>query len=159
MVYNLNMNEEWRICKDFEDYAVSNLGRIYSLRRNTYNKFTERKGAISIQFHKDGKIIERTVARVVAQAFILNPNNLKIVLHKDGDCSNNRVDNLEWGNLSRKRPDVSERFSKPIKCLETGKVYPSVLSATKDIGATSSGICSHLKGHTKSIRGFHFIYV
>ena len=49
-----------------------------------------------INLHKDGKQKSYRTHRLVAQAFIDNPNNLPEINHKDEDKTNNNVDNLEW---------------------------------------------------------------
>lgn len=107
--------EEWRSIKGFEGYyEVSNLGRVRSLDRyvtcnngvNVYNRFkkgvilktgVKGGGYLFVGLHKDGcKTIEPSVHRLVAEAFIPNPENLPEVNHKDENKTNNSVDNLEW---------------------------------------------------------------
>ena len=90
-------NEVWKDCVGFEDYSVSNYGRIYSKRRDKIlklcvNSSNYKKCALK------GKNLY--VHRLVAQAFIDNPNNLEEVNHKDGNKWNNNADNLEWVSKS-----------------------------------------------------------
>ena len=93
------MKEIWISIKGYEDsYEISNLGRVKSLISN---------GLILKQSKdKDGyhvvslKRKSFRVHRLVATAFIPNPNNLEQVNHKDEDKSNNTVDNLEWCNTT-----------------------------------------------------------
>lgn len=97
-------NEIWKPIKETDGcYLISNYGRVKSVPRNgTINK----ERIIKQQLKKDnyyqvnmkvyGKSIWRRVNRLVAQAFIPNPDNLPCVNHKDGNKLNNCVDNLEW---------------------------------------------------------------
>lgn len=100
--------EVWKDVVGYEGiYQVSSLGRIKSVNyyrktnREQVRKPCKRKdGYLSIALSKDGKTITKTVHRIVATAFIPNPNNLEMINHKDEDRTNNSVDNLEWCSRS-----------------------------------------------------------
>lgn len=116
------MIEEWRPVIGFEEgYEVSNLGRVRSfdrvrpLRSRSGNMTVKRfKGRILYQgLNNKGYVMaylclnsERkacTVHRLVAKAFIPNPEGLPEVNHKDGNKENNSVGNLEWSSVSDNR--------------------------------------------------------
>lgn len=94
--------EEWRPVVGYEGlYEVSNLGRVKSLDYNKTGK--ERvlkggraKGYILYIFNRGGKRKYITGHRLVAEAFLPNPENLPQINHKDEDKTNNAVWNLEW---------------------------------------------------------------
>lgn len=107
--------EEWKEIEGYEGlYEVSNLGRVRSIDRvlmqpnkwgfissNYYKgKILSPKitkcGYCSINLSKDNKAKMVTVHRLVAKAFIPNPDNLPYVNHKDEVKSNNQAENLEW---------------------------------------------------------------
>ena len=108
--------EVWKDIKDYEGlYQVSNLGRIKSLERNNnqgkgnyhrnekIRKLKIMKGTNGnktnyyvVALSKNGKLKKFFVHRLVAIAFIDNPNNKPYINHKDGNGLNNSVDNLEW---------------------------------------------------------------
>ena len=92
------MMEEWRAVPGYEGlYEVSNTGNIKSLIKNKIIKyFINKKGYRLVSLSKNGIIKKFSVHRLVAQAFIPNPDNLPQVNHKDEDKTNNNVDNLEW---------------------------------------------------------------
>lgn len=102
--------EFWKECEDHKGYLVSNLGRVYSVKR-TITRSDGRKKTIGdkilAQFvsHR-GYLITRmdkktlSVHRLVAKAFKDNPNNFSEVNHIDGNKTNNHVDNLEWVSRS-----------------------------------------------------------
>lgn len=103
----MEKEEIWKDIEGYEGlYQVSNLGRVRSFDRidrlgrlrpgvilrplmNTY-------GYIQVSFCKEGKEKKLQVHRLVAQAFIPNPEGLPQINHKDENPKNNRVDNLEW---------------------------------------------------------------
>lgn len=101
-IINLS-NEVWLPVVGFEfGYEVSNKGRIKSLERVKVakNKLMTPKASTNkypfIALRKEGKTHQLRVHRLVAQAFIPNPENKPEVNHKDRDVSNNNVENLEW---------------------------------------------------------------
>ena len=93
-------------------YEISNMGRVKSLSRGVERKdgntrvteeriilpFITKCGYHQIVLCKDGVKKRQYIHRLVALAFIPNPNKLPIINHKDENKLNNRVDNLEWGS-------------------------------------------------------------
>lgn len=96
------MQEVWKDIKDYEGYyQISNYGRLKSFKvdsKGKIMKLTNKYGDyLSIVLQGKGKP-KRSVRihRLVAEAFIPNPDNLPEINHKDGNKQNNKVDNLEW---------------------------------------------------------------
>lgn len=112
-------NEIWKPVKGYEGiYEVSNIGNVRSLDRSVikYNALTKRDNILHIKgqimkpsinkygyyylsLSKDGNRKSHLVHRLVAEAFIDNPNNLPQVNHIDENKLNNNVDNLEFITL------------------------------------------------------------
>ena len=110
------MEEIWKDVKGFEGrYQVSNLGRVRSLdftwlaynykvcgyveckrKGKILKPKTSYNGYLQVCLKISSKNHYKLLHRLVADAFIPNPNNLPTVNHKDEDKWNNRVDNLEW---------------------------------------------------------------
>jgi uncharacterized protein involved in tolerance to divalent cations len=79
----------------FEKYTVSRDGKIWSLLSKKYLKFMVNT-YYYVTFRTNGKRRNYAVHRIVAEAYVPNPDNYKIVNHKDGNKKNNNVENLEW---------------------------------------------------------------
>lgn len=90
--------EVWKPVVGYESrYLVSNMGRVFSLIKDKMLRNVELKDGYHVVSLYDGKNKKSVkVHRIVAIAFVPNPNNLPQVNHKDEDKSNNKVDNLEW---------------------------------------------------------------
>jgi hypothetical protein len=108
MSFVLEENEKW--VNGYEGmYSVDTTGQVYSYKRGTKVKlaggvlYDKSRGCHSYRagcFFKDGKSKSLYFHRVVAEAFIPNPENKKEVNHIDGDKLNNRIENLEWATRS-----------------------------------------------------------
>lgn len=142
------MREIWRDIKDYEGlYQVSNWGRVKSLGNGKSNNSKERFlrpgkdgcGYLQICLCKNGKTKMFLVHRLVATAFLENPNNLPEVNHKDEDKTNNfvgtpendyRDGNIEWcyGEYNKNYGSRNERIS---KTMTNGKLSKKVLQFTK----------------------------
>ena len=141
------MQEIWKDIKNYEGlYQVSNLGRVKSVERKVWcerNKsfkvlkerilklWKSNCGYLRVVLCIDSKTRYHSIHRLVAEAFIPNPDSLPQVNHKDEDKTNNRIENLEWcsGEYNRNYGTRNERIKttqgKPVLCVETGVIYPS----------------------------------
>ena len=95
--------EQWKPIQEFNgEYEVSNLGRVRSMKQyggqigRIMPQTKQHHGYHAVMFWMNNKAYCRKVHRLVAEAFIQNPDNLKEVNHIDGNHDNNQVSNLEW---------------------------------------------------------------
>lgn len=118
------MEEIWKDIEGYEGlYQVSNLGNVKSLdcrvnfKDNSQNykrlkkgkilkKTINTKGYYYVNLSKQSKVKNIKIHRLVANAFVSNPNNYNIVNHIDGNKLNNRFDNLEWCTFSHNNKEA-----------------------------------------------------
>lgn len=111
------MEEIWKDIKGYEGlYQVSNLGNIKSLPKKTNNQYSykeiflkkalDNNGYLKVSLHKNKKQITKVIHKLVAEAFIKNPNNYNVINHIDGNKQNNRIDNLEWCTYSHNNKEA-----------------------------------------------------
>lgn len=97
---NVEVNEEWRAINEegYEGlYEVSNQGRIRNRTTGRIMKlYHNGKGYLKVDLCCLGKVKKFYVHRLVAKAFIENPEGYEIINHKDENPMNNNVSNLEW---------------------------------------------------------------
>ena len=164
------MEEIWKTVvydgEIYENYEVSNMGRVRSLNYKRTGKIQVLKpsvtthGYLLIGLRKSGKQKMCYVHRLIAYAFIPNDNPTeKIeVNHIDEVKTNNRVDNLEW--CTRKQNNNygthNERLSKKVKCVETGEVFESIMDVERKLGLNNSHICKCCNGKLKTCGGYHW---
>lgn len=106
----IDMDEIWKDIEGYEGYyQVSNKGRIKGIRlmyqhteERILKPFSNQKGSgyLKVKIYKDTVMKPAYVHRLVANAFLPNPNNYPDINHKDENPHNNSVDNLEWCNES-----------------------------------------------------------
>jgi hypothetical protein len=158
-----------RPIEGFEGYSITNTGVVYSTKkgkRKPLKYSRDKDGYFRCTLYKDGKSYYYRINRLVAEAFIPNPDNLPVVNHKDGDKQNNYDHNLEWttysGNNAHAIDNGLHALNKPIiqKDMD-GKVlgsYYSTREAEKVTGIDNSTISKACKGLRKSAGGFLWSY-
>ena len=171
------MEEVWKPVVGYEDlYEVSNLGNVRG-RRGVLNPQPRRHGYLSVWLYGNGGSAKRdgkqfSVHRLVAEAFIPNPNGCDEVNHKDECKTNNCVDNLEWlshrdntlygtGIQRRVKKQTNGKRSKPIAQYTLGgellAIFPSLHEASRS-GFDASNICNCAKGHPRYSSAYGYIW-
>ena len=93
----------------FEMYQISDTGEVYSKYSNkTLKPIKDKDGYLQVKLYKDKKQYTRKLHRLVAEAFLDNPDNKPEVNHKNLDKTNNHVSNLEWATRAENCHHQSE---------------------------------------------------
>ena len=191
--------EIWKDIVGYEGlYQVSNLGRVKSLayevtyyreRTNSYvtrphkeqivKPVTRQHGYLGVMLYGKGGHKTRgfktfSIHRLVAEAFIPNPDGLPEVNHKDENKQNNTVDNLEWitrkGNVNygttqqrraNNRINNDKRCKRVMQISLDGKIiaeYPSLAEVQRQTGYSSSNIWNFINGKNTNKHQYGFIW-
>ena len=173
------MNEIWKDIDGFEEYQVSNTGKIKSLKwgkEKIKKPSVDKDGYFRICLSKAGKQKLFLVSRLIAIAFLPNPDNKPEINHKDGKKQNNHVNNLEWATRSENVKhsfDVLHRkgggwrggvniYTKDnifiTRVDDTNAAAEWVLNNTSREYIWESNICAACNGRHKTAYGFIFKY-
>ena len=184
--------EIWKDIEGYEGlYQVSNMGRVKSLNYRRTGKEEILKGVdygegyLYVSLWKDGKVKQCRINRLVAQAFIENPQNLPEVNHKNEDKTDNRVENLEYcsssynvnyGTRNKKVAEklkgkkhseehnkkIGKKLSKPVFSVdkESGLImwWESAMEASRQTGISQGNISNCCKGKAKSAGNHIWFY-
>lgn len=150
--------------KGFEGlYAVTSCGKVWSYRRKIFLKpYYNHKGYLLVDLRKGSVRRQTAIHRLVAEAYIPNPEGLETVNHIDENKENNSVLNLEWMSnadnvrygTGAKRGGISR--SKPVRCVELDIIFASVTEAAEKLNLSQSGISNVLNGKQNVCGNYHW---
>lgn len=174
------MDERWQPIYDIPGYWVSTKARVWSEISKTFIWGTPlRSGHIDVSLRLNGRRIHRYLHRLVAEAFIPNPDGYPEVRHLDDDPSNNEVWNLAWGDQYANvqdcirnghfryftREDVEKANAMrrtPIVAvdLKSGKriFFDSQQEASRQLGVDQSSIHDVIYGRKRGCNGYYFAF-
>lgn len=167
---------QWKDIKGYEGlYQISNTGVVAANSKTVMRGFqgaqhmkskvlkpqtkAEKSPYQRIQLHdKNGNVKHYYVHRLVAEAFLPNPDNLPEVNHKDKNPRNNHVDNLEW--CTRQYNAEYSKAKRVIQFLESGttKEWKSAAEAARETGVTYANIFHVLSGKRSTAGGYRWAY-
>lgn len=147
-------------------YAITSCGRVWSYRKQKFlTPFIDGSGYYNASLYNKGIRKAYKIHRLVAEAFIPNPNNLTDVNHKDEDKTHNHINNLEWlshkdnvnygTNIERMKANMPHTVN--VLCVETGIEYPSIRDAARQTGLYASNISACINGRAQTTGGLHWV--
>lgn len=167
------MQETWKELPGVDglpDLLVSSLGNVRNKVTGHQYKFSNCKGYRIANISYNSKHKNVKAHRLVAMAFLPNPDNLPEVNHINGVKSDNRVENLEWCSGSQ---NVKHAYRiglhrpsggvppKPVLCVELGMAFPSVSAAARFFGkvANRQRVCLSAMDNRYKAYGYHWRYI
>ena len=150
-----------------ENYLIYPDGRVWSKHRNKFMKQQIVRGYYYVGLCKNNKVNLFRVHRLVAKAFIPNPDNLPEINHKDENCFNNCVENLEWctNHYNQNYGTHQQRSARsrgiPVVQIKDGVIVNEFWSASEAARATGfdqGNITKVCQGKWKSIGGYQWKY-
>ena len=138
-------------------YAITTEGDVYSYKSKRFLKpKTRGKGYLTVSLYKDNEREDYYVHKLVAQAYLPNPENLPQVDHIDNDKTHNYVNNLQW---ITNRDNVRKGRNKPILQYDLDGNFIREWECAADVGKeVKSNISSCAKGNRKTAYGFIWKY-
>ena len=145
-------------------YGITSCGRVWSYRSQKFLKPNKHNGYLRVELWKDGTRKVYFIHRLVADAYIPNPDHKPQVNHKDEDKTHNYINNLEWmtakenNNYGTRTQRTSKALSKAVYCVELDKCFDSMKEAERQTNIHNGNISSCCKGNRKTAGGYHWSY-
>lgn len=158
--------------KDFEGYYITEDGRVWSEKRKKFLTPYIRRTYLTVTLSKESKLYTKLIHRLIAEAFIPNPNNLPQVNHKNENKCDNRIENLEWctaeyncnygtRNARMAKSKLNGNSKRIIQYDLNGayiKEWPSVRQIERDLGFNQAAVSRVALGKQKTAYGYKWRY-
>lgn len=175
----------WKKIKQNENYSINEKGEVRNDITNTlkHSYINKQNGYLYVDLWKDNKSTKHSIHRLLAEAFLPNPENKPCIDHKDGNRQNNSLDNLRWASFSennsrfgtlgvRSEPIIVKHYEEKRNKRGGGHIawgeiidekrYDRIKDVANMFGVTIGNISNMLKsgeiGRRGKMRGFQFEY-
>lgn len=155
------MIEIFKDIQGYEGYQISNLGNVKELcNGKILSRFKNSGGYLMVRLVKDNKGKHLLVHRLVAEAFIPNPNNYPMVNHRDEDKTNPTLSNLEWCDAKYNNSyGLRLHKEKQIYCIEEDMIYLNAKEAAYSTGCNQDDILRCCNGKLKTCGNLHWRFI
>ena len=162
--------ESWKVIYDFPNYEISNYGNV---RNNTkIVKAVPNKHGYNVVVLCNGIRKSVNIHRLVAAAFIPNPENKPCIDHIDGNRANNHADNLRWVTVKENQNNpitkskwigkkANPHHEKAVEQIKNGivvNVFVSIQEAARKGNFSATAICKVCKGKENLHKGYKWRY-
>lgn len=159
------MKEIWKDIKGYEGlYQISSLGNVKSLnyhrerREKLLNQELDIHGYYKITLWKNNVYKKYSIHKLVAEAFIPNPNNCQYINHKNEIKTDNKIENLEWCTAKYNVNYSKRKLCKPILQYDLDdnfiKEWESAMEIERSLGFNNSQINKCCKGFYEKAHGY-----
>ena len=143
--------------EEFEGYGITSCGKVWSFKRNKFlTPYRNYKGYLYVHLSNRQKSTSPRIHKLVALAYIPNPDNLETVDHIDGIKEHNYINNLQW---MTRADNKRKSCCKKVMCVETGEIFESGAVAGKALGVNPTGISQVCNGKLNKTGGYSFKFV
>lgn len=171
------MDIEFKTIDGYPKYLINRDGIIKNSRGKEKIAQKNSGGYLGVTLYNNGEGSKKRIHRLVAEAFIPNPDNKPDINHKDGNKTNNSVDNLEWvtksenmlhayqtglnkphasyGMLGHKNPNAGRKGYK-VRIIETDEVYNTITKCAEAIDGEARRISDCINGMQHTHKGYHY---
>lgn len=174
----MNFDKHLKAVNNFSNYKIDENGRVFNTQGKEIKQTINRNGYSMVVLSNNGRAKNCSVHRLVAEAYIPNPENKPEVNHKDSNRKNNSVSNLEWCTHSEnmkhgykygfKQSYLShddqkrgaringEKTKRTVRVIETGIIYSSLHECAIETNCDPGAISKCCNGLAKQHHGYHF---
>ena len=148
--------EEWKICPEYPNYEVSNLGEVRNTKtKKVLSKHQDKDGYFRVGLFYNKRKCTKSVHRLVAVTFIPNSDDTLVVDHINQNRQDNRVENLRW--TTRSGNSRNTQYNSKVKvCDETGKIvneFNTIIEAAEYYNIPNDKMCAATVVNSK-LNGF-----
>lgn len=164
----IEVDDEMRDIPGFEGrYAVTRDGQVWSYITHRFLTLrADKDGYLRVHLHdSNGKEKLMGVHRLVAMAYIPNPENKPTVNHKSEVKTDNRVENLQWATMAEQNAHgtrlarIGAALGKHVYCVELDQEFPSIRATCEALNLYPAGIRNCCNGKQKTCGNYHFKFI